>query len=220
MTGSYCIRPTPGDTENHKKLLDGLLQLRNTYGMEIPCVFTGHLLKGQFHHVDIPREIGLRGLEKQAYHLGTVSLAELKYLYLHAAALIHPSLFEGFGIPLVEAMSCGCPIIAADVTSIPEVAGDAALYFDPNDAADIADKIHRFVELPADVEHRVSIGRALARNFNETRTAEETLGILERAYSIAGIESLKARAADRLSRGTFLSMLLVFQESPEAETDR
>jgi hypothetical protein len=203
--------------KNHRKLLDGLVELRNRYGLEIPCVFTGHLMKGLPHHVDVPREIASRGLGKQVRHLGTVGLAELKYLYLQAAALIHPSLFESFGIPLVEAMSGGCPIIAADVGSLPEIGGDAALYFDPNDPIDIADKIHRFVERPDEVQERVAIGLARSSNFHDTKTAEETLAILDHAYRIAGMESLKARAADRRGQGTFLSMLMLFREPPEQE---
>lgn len=203
--------------KNHKKLLDGLVDLRSRYGLEIPCVFTGHLLKGHAHHIDLPREISARGMEKQVCHLGTVSLGELKYLYLHATALVHPSLFEGFGIPLLEAMSCGCPIVAANATSLPEIGGDAALYFNPQDPSDIADKIHHLVEQPDEVGQRVAVGLARSQDFNDTKTAKETLQVLEQAYGIAGIDSLKARAADRRGQGIFLTVLIVVQERPEQE---
>jgi glycosyltransferase involved in cell wall biosynthesis len=65
--------------------------------------------------------------------LGFVSDAELGHLYRHAAWLVLPSLYEGFGLPAVEAMGNGCPVLAARAASIPEVCGDAALYFDPYD---------------------------------------------------------------------------------------
>ena len=72
---------------------------------------------------------------------GHVTLDELVELYRSAAALVYPSLYEGFGIPCVEAMACGCPVAASDVASIPEVCGDAAVYFDPFDPESIAEGI-------------------------------------------------------------------------------
>jgi glycosyltransferase involved in cell wall biosynthesis len=79
---------------------------------------------------------------------GHVSLGELVDLYRTAAALVYPSLYEGFGIPCVEAMACGCPVAASNVASIPEVCGDAALYFDPLDPESIADGIRRVLDSP------------------------------------------------------------------------
>ena len=65
----------------------------------------------------------------------------LPLLYNNAECLIFPSLYEGFGIPPIEAMICGCPVLASNAASIPEVCGDAALFFNPNDANELADKI-------------------------------------------------------------------------------
>jgi glycosyltransferase involved in cell wall biosynthesis len=70
--------------------------------------------------------------------LGYVPDAELNVLYRHAAWFVFPSLYEGFGLPALEAMANGCPVIAADAAAIPEVCGDAALYFDPQDPASLA----------------------------------------------------------------------------------
>ena len=174
----------PGNSwkhKNHIALLDALVALRDRNGLEPGVIFTGHLLTGDFNHVDIIAEARRRGLNR-VHHLGVVSLAELKYLYLHAAALVHPSLFEGFGIPLLEAMTVGRPILAADRTSIPEVAGDAALYFNPDDVNDIAEKISHFFAHPGEAVARVVAGRDRAGNFSDRRMAEETLKILFEAY--------------------------------------
>jgi glycosyltransferase involved in cell wall biosynthesis len=87
-------------------------------------------------------------LPKGAESRGHVTLDELVELYRSAAALVYPSLYEGFGIPCVEAMACGCPVAASDVASIPEVCGDAAVYFDPLDPESIAEGIHVVLDRP------------------------------------------------------------------------
>jgi glycosyltransferase involved in cell wall biosynthesis len=80
--------------------------------------------------------------------LGYVPDEDLAHLYRNAAWFVFPSLYEGFGLPAIEAMANGCPVIAARVASIPEVCGDAALYFDPNDAQSLADVLKRAVQEP------------------------------------------------------------------------
>ena len=79
---------------------------------------------------------------------GNVPVAELVELYRTAAALVYPSLYEGFGIPCLEAMACDCPVAASRVASLPEVCGDAAVYFDPTSVDDIARGIEEVLECP------------------------------------------------------------------------
>ena len=75
-------------------------------------------------------------------------LDELVALYRSAAAVVYPSLYEGFGIPCVEAMACGAPVAASNVASLPEVCGDAAVYLDPTSVESIADAIRRVLDDP------------------------------------------------------------------------
>lgn len=80
--------------------------------------------------------------------LGYVDDDELGHLYRNAAWFVFPSLYEGFGLPALEAMANGCPVLAARAAAIPEVCGDAALYFDPHDAASLADLLREVVAQP------------------------------------------------------------------------
>ena len=99
--------------------------------------------------------------------------------FAHADALILPSLYEGFGLPPLEAMACGCPVIVSNLGSLPEVCGDAALYCDPHSPQDIAAKIKLLTqndELRRQLSER---GVENARQFTWERCAEHTVGVLE-----------------------------------------
>jgi glycosyltransferase involved in cell wall biosynthesis len=106
---------------------------------------------------------------------GPVSDAELKALYEHATALFFPSTYEGFGLPPLEAMACGCPVAAAAAAAIPEVCGAAALYFDPASQADIGACIDRLVDDAGLRERLRQLGRARASAFQWPASARTLL---------------------------------------------
>jgi glycosyltransferase involved in cell wall biosynthesis len=95
------------------------------------------------------QDAGLDELPLNIQHLGYVSDEELKALYENALGFILPSLYEGFGLPVLEAMVCGCPVLCANAASLPEVGGDAVRYFDPANVEDIAGAIQQFLDDPA-----------------------------------------------------------------------
>lgn len=140
--------------------------------------FTSHdLTAGNFAAMDgagVPRSSVLR--------CGGDDTVLARY-YAGADALAFPSKYEGFGIPLVEAMRCGCPIVTSDVSSLPEVAGDAALYVDPGDVMSIADAL---IQISSSAETRkqlIAKGRVRAQQFSWERCAAETYDVYKHALS-------------------------------------
>jgi glycosyltransferase involved in cell wall biosynthesis len=110
--------------------------------------------------------------------LGRVSEDELRALYAGASAFAYPSLYEGFGLPILEAMAAGAPVLTSNVSSLPEVAGDAALLVDPTDVDAIGTALTRLLAHPALAEDLRARGRARAALFSWERTARETLALL------------------------------------------
>jgi glycosyltransferase involved in cell wall biosynthesis len=103
--------------------------------------------------------------------------ADLVELYNRAEIFVYPSLYEGFGLPVVEAMACGTPVVASNTSSLPEVAGKAALFADPTDAGDFAAKLRDILDHPALRNQLIAEGRRQAARLSWTRTAEQTLAV-------------------------------------------
>lgn len=117
-------------------------------------------------------------LNGRVHFTGPVPDALLEQYYLHAEALVFPSRYEGFGLPPLEAMACGCPTIVARAGALPEVCGTAALYFDPASAQELAALLGRVVsdqELRGNLADR---GRSHAKQFSWDRCATDTLRLL------------------------------------------
>jgi glycosyltransferase involved in cell wall biosynthesis len=120
------------------------------------------------------------------HHRGHVDDRELAALYAHAAIFVYPSTYEGFGLPVLEAMACGAPVIASDASGIPEAAGDAALLVPPGDTAALSGAIRSLLEDPARADQLRTAGFARAAAMTWDETAERTLGVLERAAASGG----------------------------------
>lgn len=130
--------------------------------------------------------------------LGYVSDAELKALYRHAYAFVFPSFYEGFGIPPLEAMSLGCPVIASTAHAVQETCGDAAIYFDPHSAEQLADKIRTLVDSPALHQEYAERGANRARSFSWREGAQRFLHIVRDVNS--GQTDINTSRFDKLSR--------------------
>jgi glycosyltransferase involved in cell wall biosynthesis len=116
--------------------------------------------------------------------LGFVPRRDLMLLYNEAACFALPSLYESFGLAQLEAMACGCPVVASHTGALPEVAGDAALFCDPYDPRSIGEAIVKLVSDPKLREEQVVKGLARARQFTWERCARGTLKALQAAASL------------------------------------
>lgn len=113
--------------------------------------------------------------------LGEVPEEDLPALYRLATAFVFPSLWEGFGLPILEAMACGTPVACANSSSLPEVAGDAALLFDPTSPGEIAGALLRLLGEPELRAELLQRGLARAKGFSWEKTALETLSVYRKA---------------------------------------
>jgi glycosyltransferase involved in cell wall biosynthesis len=122
-------------------------------------------------------------LEKRVRFLGRVSDLELITLYSMAEVFAFPSFFEGFGIPPLEAMACGTPVITSNTSSLPEVVGDAALQVDPHDIDSLAGAISRLLEDEHLREELRQRGYQQAKNSTWMRSAHKLLSLYKKLYT-------------------------------------
>lgn len=172
--------------KNHENLLRALVILRDEFHLEVDCVLTGCDYDSGY---PLKAKAGEYGLDSQIWAIGYVSQKEIKHIYKKATMLCFPSLFEGFGMPLVEAMAAGCPVVCSNTTSIPEVVEDAALLFDPLNPRDIAEKILRLWSNPELRAGLVRAGREQADKYSVAKLAAGHLNAFKRAahsFSMSG----------------------------------
>jgi glycosyltransferase involved in cell wall biosynthesis len=174
----YLLFPaTTHAHKNHRGALRALFHYRQEFGAPPALVLTG----ADTGAVDLRQEIETLRLGPHVRRLGQLPGSDLPHLYDGASALLFCSLFEGFGIPVVEAFRRGTPVIASNTTSIPEVAGDGARLVDPTDPAAIARAVHATLHDVEATQALVARGRQRAERFSYALAAERTLEALRAA---------------------------------------
>jgi len=172
----YCVIVGSLDPrKNLQRVLEAVGKLEDL--PELKFVVVGGRNARIFHTDDAGRT-GNAAHASQVVWAGFVSDGELKALYENAGCLIFPSLYEGFGLPPLEAMYCGCPVIASACTSIPEACGEAAMYCDAASADDIAAKISRLMNDAQLRQRHRAMGLVHARQFRWEYSAQKALEIL------------------------------------------
>lgn len=166
--------------KNHKKLIQAYLILKKKYHTDLKLVFTGSSLEKNYRWMKYVKKFRL---EQDIICLGYVSQEDMPYVFANAQMLVFPSLFEGFGIPLVEAMKSGIPIACSNCGSISEIAGDAAIIFNPRNAEDIAGQINRLAKDSILRSTLVRKGTERAKFFSWDKYFKEFVQYFEEIYN-------------------------------------
>jgi glycosyltransferase involved in cell wall biosynthesis len=161
--------------KNHLRLLEAFDRIKDQI-KEINLLFSGYP-----HQADkiIHDYINKHHLKERVHFLGYVKKEEIPLIYHNALGLIFPSLFEGFGIPIIEAFRSGCPVLCANNSSIPEVAGDAVIYFDGLSVKEISNSIMKFVSDSNLRKQLIRNGYERSKKFSYKETAKQTLKYLK-----------------------------------------
>ena len=160
---------------NHERVLRAIADLRREglcAGYRLVCLGAKTSYWGKLTAL-----AGQLGLADDFIGLGHVPWEDLPAIYGMAAALVHPTIYEGFGLPVLEAMACGAPVISSNTSSIPEVAGDAALLVDPESVEAIGGALRDLVTRPELGPALRAAGLERAKSFSWRRAAEQTLEV-------------------------------------------
>jgi glycosyltransferase involved in cell wall biosynthesis len=166
--------------KNYPFLVRAFFKVIKNLNLPHHIVLAGQL---EFHnHITEMRQIAEEaGMSDRLHLLGTVHHNELPALYQQADIFVFPSLIESFGLPLIEAMASGIPIVVSNVTAHPEICADAAVYFDPKDITEISNKISQVITDRSLRNQLVSRGLTRATEFSWKVTAEKTIALLKDA---------------------------------------
>ncbi|TAM81871.1 MAG: glycosyltransferase family 1 protein [Acidobacteria bacterium] len=171
---------TVGVIQTRKNTLNALKALRH-----LPDRYRLVIAGGNGHGSEVVHNfIQTEGLGSRVVLLGYVPAERLLVLYDAASVFLFPSFEEGFGLPVLEAMAHGLPVVASATSSLPEVGGDAALYVDPNNPKDIAEKVVRAVEDEGQRKLMIERGLARATAFTWRRTAEANLQVYNEVLAL------------------------------------
>ena len=144
------------------------------------------VLVGDFNdvfHTNVPElraVVDRLGLNRRVHFTGFVPDEDLSWLYSRAYALVQPSLMEGFGLPAVEALACGTPVLSSRAGSLPEVVGAAGIFFEPTDVKEMAKTIADFLDRPAERERLAGLAEIEAKRYTWSRAAKTLLNCFER----------------------------------------
>ncbi len=174
----YIGRPTPH--KNLDRLVEAFAKLQALHP-DLQLILAG---KKDFNYEQIENRVKARGLKNVTF-TGFISEGNLRWLYEHCQAYIVPSLSEGFGLPGLEAMAHGAPVVSSDATCLPEVYGKAAHYFDPLDVEAMAGAINDVLTNKDLRQKLITSGHKQVEKYSWQRMAEQTLAIYEQCLSWA-----------------------------------
>lgn len=162
--------------KNIQTLLDAYARLPALLRHKWPLVISGY---SGWNSEELHHRIQQGEKEGWLRYLGFTSDDDLPFIFSGARLFVFPSLYEGFGLPVLEAMASGVPVVCSNAASLPEVVGDAALMFEPLDVVALTELLLQGVEDDRWREQSISLGRARSKNFSWQRCAQETINVYE-----------------------------------------
>jgi glycosyltransferase involved in cell wall biosynthesis len=168
----------------YKNLLNLVEAFRefSRYNPGVYLVLGGSYRRNDPYFKRIDSVLGKYLLRDKVLLTGYIPEENLPAIYSGAILFVYPSLYEGFGIPLLEAQACGVPVVCSDTSSLPEVVGESAVTFDPSNVSDIADKIVRVYSNEVLREKLTGLGFINVKKYSWLRCAKETLSVFEAVY--------------------------------------
>ncbi len=182
------------EKSNYKKFNDCLLFVGSRYGYKnferfLSAYSKSNYLKNNFRIIfyggEKPNSYDYKVINKNNINFKNILFFNdldfsLSYMYSNVLALIYPSMYEGFGIPILEAMTLGCPVISSNGGALREVGGDGLQYFNPNEIDDIKNKLENFLNSENFIKEKVNYGFERSKKFSWKKCAEETLSIYKK----------------------------------------
>ena len=184
--------------KNHVRLIEAFEEFKQRNNSPVELAFGG----SDWHGAEvIHARASTSPFRNQIHLLGFVRDDDLPFLYSAADAFVYPSLYEGFGMPPVEAMACACPVICSDRGSLGEVVADAALIIDPEDSSSISAALTR-IGNPAERERLIREGLARARGFSWEKAAAQTFEVYESALALCSESARTTQPWESISAGS------------------
>jgi len=174
-------------SERPRKNLDGLIEAFAILGKDFPeleLVKIGTSGRSEEYRYDTMKKLDNLGITQNVIFIGHIPELDLAYYYSSALLLAYPSLYEGFGLPPVEAMACGCPVVTSDNSSLPEIMGDAGIMVNPYDTDSLAQAMREVLTDSKLRNDMVSKGLKQVKKFSWDRAAIETQEVYEKVGNI------------------------------------
>jgi glycosyltransferase involved in cell wall biosynthesis len=168
--------------KNHEVILRALYILKTVHGRAIDVYFTG---ASKEHRPVLDRLVEELGISKQVHFLGFLAPEELQVVFSTATAMVFPSKFEGFGLPILEAFHASLPVLSSDATTLPEVAQDAALYFDPDAPEELAKLMLTMLDMPELRQNLIRRGTDVLSRCSMSETVAKLQALYEQTAALA-----------------------------------
>jgi len=168
--------------KNLGRLFEAFAKLKNEFP-EIKLVKVGVSGRSEKYRRNVMRKLGSLGITQDVIFVDYTSELDLAYYYSSAKLLAYPSLYEGFGLPPLEAMACGCPVITSNTSSLPEVMGEAGIMVNPYDTDNLAQAMRQVLTNSELRDDMIRKGLKQSKKFSWEKTARQTMEVYEKVAS-------------------------------------